>query len=179
MRRRVLVLLAACALAALGVLRVAGPAAAASPPTITYSYSGTATATCTLDVGGCLPGTTTHTTLTGLAGECVGDGCATVPSSATAEVAYDFVALPPNPCKAREVAGALTLTPTDPAYPPGPVIVNLSGRLHGHNAVILAGTIPPDTAYPPDPIRIAVTISHPPNPCTPSAGTFSGVLSVG
>jgi hypothetical protein len=166
-------------LGALVVLPVAGAAAAAAFAPATYSYSGTSTATCTLDVGGCLPGTTTHTTLAGLASGCAGDGCAKVPSSATADVSYDFVTLPPNPCKAREVAGTLTLTPTDPAFPPGPIIVSLNGRLHGHEGVALAGTIPSGTAYPPDPIRIAVTTSFPPNPCTPNAGTFSGALTVG
>jgi hypothetical protein len=177
--RRIAGVLSACVLVAVVVVPVASPSAAA-PTSVAYSYAGTATATCTLDVGGgCLPGTTTHTTLMGSASGCIGDGCATVPSSATVEVAYDFVGLPPNPCKARGVAGALTLTPTDPAFPPDPVIVSVRGRLHGHDGMVLEGTIPAGTAFPTEPIRVAVTLSHPPNPCTPDAGIFSVVFTLG
>jgi hypothetical protein len=178
MRRGMSVLFALCLPASLAVLAGAHPAAATSVR-IAYDYSGTVTGTCTLDVGGCLPGSTTVTALTGLADSCVGGDCGSVPSSATADVSLDYVAHPPNPCKARELAGTLTLTPTDPDFPPDPIIVSLSGRRHGHDAFALSGTVPSATAYPPGPIRIVITTSFPPNPCTPNTGIFAGALVIG
>jgi hypothetical protein len=166
-------------IAVVATMLAAGAAtASATTNRLTYtSYVGTYTATCTTDV--CGPGAPTITSLDGVASGCVGDLCATVPSSASAAVVFDYVGHPPSPCNANKVAGSLTLTPTDPKYPPDPIIVGLTGHLLDSKSVVLTGDIPPDTVYPPQPIKVAVTPTFPPSPCVTGTGTFTGTIAIG
>ena len=173
--RRSLLLLAATTVG-LGLVPMSQASAA---PVVTFSISGTATATCpATDFGGCLPGTTTTTALSGTVTNCVGTSCPTTDGVLSAS--YGFVRYPPNPCKASKLSGSLTLEfPTDPVYPPNPWTVLLSGHVRDSKSVVLTGTVPPDTGFPPTPVKVTVITAFPPNPCAPNAGSFTGTIAIG
>jgi hypothetical protein len=159
---------------------VAGNAAVAASRVASITISGTAVTTCASydEFGGCLPGTSTTSTFTGTTGTCTGT-CAT--TAGTIDIALQFVKYPPSPwCQANKVAGTLTLAyPNDPAFPPQPMFVSVSGHLRDDHSIVLTGDLPPNELFPPAPMKVILSPTVPPSPCTPNTGTFTGAIAIG
>ena len=168
--KRTTLVLATAALTALALATAAQSAFGA-----TYALQGTYATT----QGGCNPETCGGATYSY-------DGTATCQSKCqNAPRTGDFTLrltgqglFPPSPCVSKRVDGQLTFFPTDPFFPPDPIIAAVQGHdvdFHGYrvsgtiSAGVLAGLpVSAFVSYPPDPISPALL------GCSP--GTFTGTF---
>jgi len=165
-------------IAVMAGIALAGDASAATNDAF-LKVSGIASTACTSydGFGGCVPGTSTTSTFSGITGSCSGICPST---TGTVNIDFKFVKFPPNPCQTNKVVGTLTLAyPNDPEFAQQSILVDLTGHLRDDHAVVLSGTYPPNPWYPPGPIKVLLSLTFSPNPCTPDTGTFTGSITLG
>ena len=83
---------------------------------------------------------------------------------------------PPNPCRAKTVAGTLRVSWADGRT----TTATVSGRFHDTKPILyLSGTTDASsTAFPPNPMT-GVLVNYPPNPCVAAANAITGTFTFG
>jgi len=99
------------------------------------------------------------------------------PASGSFSLAVSQVnAFPPNPCRAKTIAGTLRVTWTDGRT----TTATVNGRFHDTKPVLyLSGTADASsTAYSAGPLA-GVLVNFPPNPCVAATNAITGTLTFG